>query len=230
MLCKTVCAFCLLSAYRHPFGSSIEILRPVCEIKINVFTVLILKILSLLCTVCQNRLYSQLILCKRLTYRMLIKHYMSEPRQEKTCLWDFWPGKTQTSCSTKEASKSHEIANIETKYIRLSRQHTTKVLIRLRRCVGWSAPLLFAYGITGFLLTWLIFQSPLGQTESDWYSGGHRAVPQVHISFVEIWSWNNFYSHSVPTADSSRTVVRYWQKYGYLVLVNRLGSLPRNSG
>ena len=29
----------------------------------------------------------------------------------------------------------------------LSKQHTSKALIRLRWCAGWSAPLLFAYGI-----------------------------------------------------------------------------------
>ena len=38
-------------------------------------------------------------------------------------------------------------------------------------------------------------------------------------------SWNNLYGHSLPTADSSRA----WRKYGHLVLVNRLRSLPRNS-
>ena len=32
----------------------------------------------------------------------------------------------------------------------LFRQWTTKALIRLRRCAGWSAPLLFAYGINRF--------------------------------------------------------------------------------
>ena len=32
----------------------------------------------------------------------------------------------------------------------LSRQRTTKALIRLRGCAGWSAPLLFAYGINRF--------------------------------------------------------------------------------
>ena len=53
-------------------------------------------------------------------------------------------------CSTKEACYSHEIANIETRYIILPRQRTTKVLIRLRGCTGWSAPLLFAYGKTRF--------------------------------------------------------------------------------
>ena len=46
-------------------------------------------------------------------------------------------------------------------------------------------------------------------------------------SFVEIWSWNHFSGNSLPTADSSRPVVSYWQKYGHSVLVNRLGSLPR---
>ena len=41
---------------------------------------------------------------------------------------------------------------------------------------------------------------------------------------------NNFYSHSLPTADASWAVVSYWQKYGQLlVLVNHLGSLPGNS-
>ena len=42
------------------------------------------------------------------------------------------------------------------------------------------------------------------------------------------WSWNNFYGHSPPTADSRRAVVRYWWKDVHLLLVKRLGlSLPR---
>ena len=41
--------------------------------------------------------------------------------------------------------------------------------------------------------------------------------------------WNIFYGHSFPTADSSRAVVSYWWKDEHLVLVNRLGRLPRNS-
>ena len=46
-----------------------------------------------------------------------------------------------------EASMRLEILVKETRHITLSRQQTTKVLIRLRGCAGWSAPLLFAYGI-----------------------------------------------------------------------------------
>ena len=43
------------------------------------------------------------------------------------------------------------------------------------------------------------------------------------------WSWNHFDGHFLPTADSSRTAVSYWRMDVHLVLVNRLGSLPRNS-
>ena len=42
-------------------------------------------------------------------------------------------------CSAKEASKSHEIANLETRDIILSRQWTTKVLIRFRIVYWWNA-------------------------------------------------------------------------------------------
>ena len=43
------------------------------------------------------------------------------------------------------------------------------------------------------------------------------------------WSRNNFYRHSLPIAGSSGAVVRYWRKDEHLVLINSLGSLPRNS-
>ena len=54
------------------------------------------------------------------------------------------------ACSATEASENHEIANIETIDFILSRQRTTKALIRLRGCAGRSAPLLFAYGTNRF--------------------------------------------------------------------------------
>ena len=43
-----------------------------------------------------------------------------------------------------KASLSLEISAIESRDIILSKQRTTKALIRLRRCAGWSAPLLVA--------------------------------------------------------------------------------------
>ena len=42
-----------------------------------------------------------------------------------------------------------DFAYIETTDIILSKQRIKKALIRLRECAGWSAPLLFAHGITG---------------------------------------------------------------------------------
>ena len=56
----------------------------------------------------------------------------------------------KSACSATEASWSHEISVIETRDIILSRQRTTKVLIRLHGCAGLSAPLLFAYSINRF--------------------------------------------------------------------------------
>ena len=47
-----------------------------------------------------------------------------------------------------EARWRFEISDIEFRGIVLSRQRTTKALIRLRGCAGWSAPLLFPYGIS----------------------------------------------------------------------------------
>ena len=51
------------------------------------------------------------------------------------------------ACSTTKASMRLEILVKETGDITLSRQRTTKALIRLRGCAGRSAPLLFAYDI-----------------------------------------------------------------------------------
>ena len=43
------------------------------------------------------------------------------------------------------------------------------------------------------------------------------------------WSLNRIYGHSVTTADSIRAFISYWRNDVDLLLVNRLGSLPRNS-
>ena len=44
----------------------------------------------------------------------------------------------------------------------------------------------------------------------DWWSGG--CTPGRQHSFMEIWSWNIFYCHSLPLADSRRAVVSFWRK------------------
>ena len=57
------------------------------------------------------------------------------------------------ACAATEASYSLEILVIESRDIILSKQQTTKALIRLRWCAGWSAPLLFAYD-TRHIFSW----------------------------------------------------------------------------
>ena len=51
------------------------------------------------------------------------------------------------ACTATETSLSLEISAIESRDIILSKQRTTKALIRLRGCASWSVPLLFAYDI-----------------------------------------------------------------------------------
>ena len=51
------------------------------------------------------------------------------------------------ACSASEARLSLEILDLAGIRIILSKQWTTKALIRLHRCADWSALLLFAYGI-----------------------------------------------------------------------------------
>ena len=58
------------------------------------------------------------------------------------------------ACSVTQASQRLEILDIETRCIILSKQRTTKTLIRLRRCAGWSVSLLFTYGIR-HIFSWL---------------------------------------------------------------------------
>ena len=73
-----------------------------------------------------------------------------EPCHEKTCLRGF---------ATRQ--DSNWLLDLSSVGIILSRQQTTKALIRLRECAGWSAHLLFAYGINrssswhGSYLWWL---------------------------------------------------------------------------
>ena len=52
--------------------------------------------------------------------------------------------------------------------------------------------------------------------------------PQIHPATF-VGSLTNFYSHSLPSADSRRVVVSYWQKNMHWVLVNSLDGLPKNS-
>ena len=68
----------------------------------------------------------------------------------KPVFWVWDQGRLKPACATTEAMWRLEISYIETRSIILYRQRTINVLIRLRRCACWSAPLLFAYGKNRF--------------------------------------------------------------------------------
>ena len=63
----------------------------------------------------------------------------------KCVLGSFRPGQTQTGL--RSHTEALEILAIVSRDIILSKQRTSKVLIRLRGCAGLSVPLLFAYDI-----------------------------------------------------------------------------------
>ena len=101
---------------------------------------------------------------------------------------------------------------------------TAKTLIRQGGCPGWSAPLLGAQVILlvfswcGSIIncieeSWCHIPGPLAR--SDACPPGNQtfmgSIPGPAHSFVEIWSWNYFYGHSLPTTDSSRAVVSCWR-------------------
>ena len=98
----------------------------------------------------------------------------------------------KAACSASETSWRLEIYDIETQDIILSSQRTRKALIILRGCAGWSAPLLFAFGKTGFTVTWLKCD---GWTDSavfhlfQWFYQDH-CDGSVQWSCAKVWSYN----------------------------------------
>ena len=122
----------------------------------------------------------------------LLQHCLrNEPHHEKTCLWHFRRGMTQTSliCS---ATEIHKSAHKETRDIILPRQWTTKVLIRLHGCEGWAASLLCAYGINRF-------SHYMAQIKIYFKA----FTPPRTQDFCGDWSWNNLLW--IPTQHS-----QYW--------------------
>ena len=80
-----------------------------------------------------------------------------EPRHDKTCLREF-PTRPDTNLPAQPLKlDSLEISAIESWDIILSKQRTTKALIRLRGCAGWSVSLLFEYDMTHYFMAQLIY-------------------------------------------------------------------------
>ena len=97
--------------------------------------------------------------------------------------------------------------------------------ISLHICAVLSEPLLVA---------WIFYDTCLTAADthqviyvSDCRSRGHKFDPGPVPYFLGDRSWNNFYCHSPPSADSKRVVVSYKRKYVHKVLANCLVKLAQ---
>ena len=100
-----------------------------------------------------------------------------EPRHDKMCLREF-----PTRPDTNQPAQSQRLASLEILDLAsigsiLSRQRTRKALIRLRRCTGWSAPLLFAYDVRHI------------------FSWSYSYILYLNIAYDDILSLKIFTSH-----------------------------------
>ena len=166
-----------------------------------------------------------------------------EHRHEKTCLRYFRVGQTQTSpLSYRDYLESWKFEF--SKYIRiinvLPRKRTTKALIRLRGCAGWSAPLLFTYGknrfpndvthlwftIQLFKPNWFslkttLFQEKKKENELQYSKSYKMMCGQWRISSEcadtesSLPSWRSFGSLAINT---KRTLVRFTRVILYVLL------------
>ena len=89
---------------------------------------------------------------------------------------------------------------------------TTKALIRLRGCTGWSAPVLFAYGITGFLMTWLIYVYQRNLENLDTLNNGcNYSTIWTTVMFLSFWTDRPGQSIRVYTVCNSLCI--FWMHY-----------------
>ena len=113
-----------------------------------------------------------------------------EPQHLKTCLRDLRPGMTQTGLLSYRDQLDSQIYALASIGITLSRQRTTKVLIRLCWCAGWSAPLLFTYGINRFSNDMAHMKQDLSQFMS-------KKVLITSISWGIAFQLNNHSTHTI---------------------------------
>ena len=110
-----------------------------------------------------------------------------EPCHEKMCLREFparsdsnWPAQLQKLAG----GLRFWLQKLD---ITLARQRTTKALIRLRGCAGWSAPLLFTYDIK-HIFTWpgsIILKSVTPLLYWKWWLPCCLKIHNFHYSFWE---------------------------------------------
>ena len=114
---------------------------------------------------------------------MLLNHFLSlVPRKPVFGVCD--QVKLIPACSATETSQRFEIWDIEARGIILPKQRTTKVLIRLRGCTGWSAPFCSHIAWTGFLMMWLFYFDSAKFIQSFWSHAMHSSASSTTSLFL----------------------------------------------
>ena len=131
----------------HPICTAIGSMTFECEVIFGISWVDIVY--------CHPPLYTAQGKPSRLVCLLVVKNTDTAVLKEKLYMWaSSWENassgvsyqvRLKLACSATEASMRPEILVTETRDIMLSKQRTTTAQIRLRRCAGWSVPLLFAY-------------------------------------------------------------------------------------
>ena len=111
------------------------------------------------------------------------QNHIWAPSYENMSSGGFRPGKTRTGLlSYRDLLESWNfLRNI------LPRQQTTKALIRLCKCAGWSASLLFACGTNSFLMTWLIYGASVNLRMTE----GHLFIDLSWVKKTSILTCND---------------------------------------
>ena len=131
--------------------------------------------------------------------------FIFEPRHEKMCLRESptrqdtnWPAQLQRPARILK----FRIHKLEESFC--LRQRTTKALIRLRRCAGWSVPLLFAYGIKH------IFSWPGSFSNNIWILGEWEGCYGSGETVSKVWK-------PVKSRKSQWKVDKFWNEVVPLV-------------
>ena len=91
--------------------------------------------------------------------------------------------------------------------LKLSEGHNGTAAISFRQSTSWSK-----IRVCG-LFTSILFGGSVGcaiwlETRRSWV----QPQPRLTTFFRGDWSWNIFFGHSLPSADSRRVVVSFWRK------------------
>ena len=153
-----------------------------------------------------------------------LSRLMSKPTK-----WVCAQRRLRSAWASAQSDQSLRCPHEETLIPKLPNERTAKTLIRLGGCPGWSESSLGHSHTVGFVTRRLLCDSSCIRVRDEalylkagpgsLVGCGPPGIQTVAGLILETgsilcgdWSWNHFYSHSLPTTDSSRAVVSYWWK------------------